>query len=449
MFRQTPWSWVPTLYIAEGFPYAVITTLSVIMFKTLDAGMSDTSIAFWTSLLGLPWVLKPFWAPCIDLFGRKRGWILACQALLALLLLLMALTIPFSAGMPLLILMLFLAAFASSTHDAAADGFYIIGLSEHEQALFSGIRNTFYRLALLAAQGVLLSCVFTLTEHRHISAQWSAFFHLSGGVLAFLFFSHLATLPRPPTDLPQKQETLKSLGFSFLKSFSTFFRKKHIVPAILFLLFYRFAEAQLTKVSALFLVAGRPEGGLALNPAQYAGIYGTAGMLALLAGGIFGGILIARRGLGGMLLPMALMINLPDAVYVYLAFAQPQSLWITASCVGLEQFGYGFGFTAYTVFMLHFAEDSGRFRTTHYAFMTGIMALSLMLPGMVSGAILEHIRQPASLFASIFPGTCGNYELFFLWIMFCTVPSIFTIYLIRPFIKYDFGKKDTPERSQP
>ena len=149
-----------------------------------------------------------------------------------------------------------------------------------------------------------------------------------------------------------------------------------------------------------------------------------------------------------MLLPMALMINLPDAVYVYLAFAQPQPLWITASCVGLEQFGYGFGFTAYTVFMLHFAEDSGRFRTAHYAFMTGIMALSLMLPGMVSGAVLEYLRQPAALLASVFSGTCGNYELFFLWIMLCTVPSIFTIYLIRPFIKHDFGKKNTPERSQ-
>ncbi len=439
---------MPTLYVAEGFPYAVITTLSVVMFKTLDSGMSDTAIAFWTSLLGLPWVLKPFWAPCIDLFGRKRGWILLCQALMGLLFLLMAFTVPLSSGTPLLILMLFPAAFASSTHDAAADGFYIIGLGEHEQALFSGIRNTFYRLALLSAQGVLLSIVFTLTKHWNIHAQWSAFFFLSGGLLMLLFFFHLTALPRPLTDQPQKRDARKSVGGSFLESFSAFFRKRHIIPAILFLLFYRFAEAQLTKVSALFLVDERAHGGIALNPAQYANIYGTAGMLALLAGGIIGGVLIARHGLGKLLLPMALMLNLPDAVYVYLASAQPGSPWIVSACVVLEQFGYGFGFTAYTVFMLHFAEDSGRFRTTHYAFMTGIMALSLMLPGMVSGAILERIPGFASLFPELLSGTCGNYELFFLWIMLCTVPAILTIYLIRPFIKYNFGKKDIPERSR-
>lgn len=443
MSGKSPWFWVPTLYLAEGFPYAVVTTLSVILFKTLGSGFSDTAIAFWTSLLGLPWVLKPFWAPCIDLFGKKRSWILSCQALTALLLLLMALTVFFSPGMPLLTALFFLAAFASATHDAAADGFYIIGLSEHDQAFFSGIRNTFYRLSLLAAQGVLLSCVFSLTKRPGwgLPAQWAAFLTVSGAFFVLLFSHHLFALPHAAGDLPRKSGSFRELARSFGESFLTFFRKKHIVPAILFLLFYRFAEAQLSKVAALFLVADRATGGIALDPAQYANLYGSAGMLSLLAGGIFGGILVAKQGLGKMLLPMALLINLPDAVYVYLAFAQPHSLWNTGICIALEQFGYGFGFTAYTVFMLHFAEDSGPFRTTHYAFMTGIMALSLMLPGMVSGALLEHMHMFQTLFASVLPEECGNYELFFLWIMLCTIPGISTIYLIRPFLNPDFGKK--------
>ena len=442
MSGKSAWFWVPTLYLAEGFPYAIVTTLSVVLFKTLSTGFSDTAIAFWTSLLGLPWVLKPFWAPCIDLFGKKRTWILVCQALMALLLILMALTVFFSPGMAFLIALFFLAAFASATHDAAADGFYIIGLSEHDQAFFSGIRNTFYRLSLLAAQGMLLSFVFYLTKRLGwgLPAQWTAFLAVSGAFFVLLFSHHLLFLPHAVADLPRKSGTIRELVRSFAESFLTFFHKKHIIPAIFFLLFYRFAEAQLAKVAALFLVADRSTGGIALNPAEYANLYGSAGMLSLLAGGIFGGILVARHGLGKMLLPMALLINLPDIVYVYLAFAQPHSLWIAGICIALEQFGYGFGFTAYTVFMLHFAEDSGRFRTTHYAFMTGIMALSLMLPGMVSGALLEHMHQLLSLFSPILPKNCGNYELFFLWIMLCTIPSILTIFLIRPFINPDFGK---------
>ena len=445
MSGKSPWRWVPTLYVAEGFPYAIVTTLSVVLFKTLGSGFSDTAIAFWSSLLGLPWVLKPFWAPCIDLFGKKRAWILSCQALMALLLLLMAPALSFPSGMPFVIGLLFLAAFVSATHDAAADGFYIIGLSEHEQALFSGIRNTFYRISQLVAQGVLLSFVFFLTKRWGISAQWAAFLAVSGGLFAALFSHHLFSLPQARTDLPQKGGPFREFARSFGESVLSFFRKKHIIPAILFLLFYRFAEAQLARVAALFLVAERASGGLALDPAQYANVYGSAGMLSLLAGGIAGGILVAKHGLGRMLLPMALLINLPDAVYVYLAFAQPVSLWNVCACVALEQFGYGFGFTSYTVFMLHFAEDSGRFRTTHYAFMTGIMALSLMLPGMVSGALLEHMRFLLSRFAFLLPENCGNYELFFLWIMVCTIPSILTIFLIRPFIHPDFGKK-APEK---
>ncbi len=441
MSGKSPWVWVPTLYAAEGFPYAIVTTLSVVLFKTLGSGVSDTAIAFWSSLLGLPWVLKPFWAPCIDLFGKKRTWILACQALMTFLLILMAPSVASSSGMPYLIALLFFGAFVSATHDAAADGFYIIGLSEHEQALFSGIRNTFYRLSLLAAQGVLLSFVFSLTKRWALSVQWAVFFTVSGGLFAALFCHHLLFLPHALTDLPRKGGSFRELAHSFGESVLSFFRKRHVIPAILFLLFYRFAEAQLAKVAALFLVAERSAGGIALDPAQYADVYGSAGMLSLLAGGVCGGCLIARCGLGKMLLPMALLINLPDAVYVYLAFAQPLSLWNAGVCVALEQFGYGFGFTAYTVFMLHFAEDSGRFRTTHYAFMTGIMALSLMLPGMVSGALLEHMKLILSRFAPFLPKDCGSYELFFLWVMVCTIPSILTIFLIRPFIRPDFGRK--------
>ena len=433
------WSWIPTLYIAEGFPYAVITALSLVMFKTLPHGMSDAAIIFWTSLLGLPWVLKPFWAPCIDLFGKKRNWILLCQVAMGAAFLATAAAVPFSSAAPCLILLFLFTAFASATHDAAADGFYIIALTPHEQAFFSGIRNTFYRLALLAAQGVLLSLVFTLTKRWSASAQWTAFFVMAGGILCILAAAHVLFLPHVET-VSVQLSGIRETAVSFLESFQMFFRKKRIVRALLFLLFYRFAEAQLTKASALFLLETREQGGLALNTAQYANIYGTAGMLALLAGGILGGIFVARFGLGRMLLLMALAINLPDIVYVYLAFARPEQLSIIASCVGFEQFGYGFGFTAYTMFMLFFAEDSGKFRTTHYAFMTGIMALSLMLPGMVSGAILDNMQSILGPLAPL----CERYELFFLWVMICTIPALLTVPLVKGFLPTDFGR--TPEK---
>ncbi|MCI0692759.1 MFS transporter [candidate division KSB1 bacterium] len=610
-----PWFWVPTLYFAEGIPYVVVMTVSVIMYKRM--GISNTDIALYTSWLYLPWVIKPLWSPIVDIFKTKRFWIILMQLIVGAGLGGVALTIPLPDFFKYTLAFLWLLAFSSATHDIAADGFYMLGLSEHQQAWFVGIRSTFYRLAMITGQGLLIILagyveshsglptvevtisarpeaqsiaaihpdsivitasagdleIMTLPERLEISTSphrknevdsilafakaWNIqngfyteekkaqkqtakskepswwrrvivanleaflrkhfgpeekaarptdwvgnvatiFFHLSNkpetgkevvvnfgresgdnsiglaegvrfvfndrnwnkpvmaviqldpklkgasaasfkaragniplawsitffvltGMFFLFFIYHRFILPYPATDTAAFGDKSRSVLSEFFMTFASFFKKKNIGVILTFLLLYRFAEAQLVKLASPFLLDARETGGLALATGQVGFVYGTVGIIALTLGGLLGGFVAARNGLKFWLWWMVLAINLPDAVYVYLAHALPDSFWTINLCVAIEQFGYGFGFTAYMLYMIYVSE--GEHKTAHFAICTGFMALGMMLPGMFSGWLQEII----------------GYQNFFMWVVLATIPG----FIATKFIPLDpeFGKK--------
>ena len=428
----SPWQWVPSLYFAQGIPYVVVMSVAVILFKRM--GMSNTDIALYTSGLNLPWVIKPLWSPLVDLLKTKRWWIVVMQILVGAGLAGIALTIQGPLAFRYCLAFMWLLAFSSATHDIAADGFYMLGLNEKKQAYFVGIRNTFYRFAVIfssskdgdkfCGQGILVMFAGWL-EQRYarempetaaIPQAWSLTFYLLTILFALLFVYHYLFLPHPRRDtctLPPQQASAGRVFKEFLGTFTSFFQKKHIVSALIFILLYRFAEAQLVKITSPFLLDTPATGGLALSTAEVGFIYGTIGVIALTIGGIVGGIAMARRGLKSCLWTMTIAMNLPNIVYLYLSFARPESIGIISGCVAIEQFGYGFGFTSLTYFMMLFSN--GKHQTAHYAICTGFMALGLMLPGMISGWIEESI----------------GYRAFFVWIMLCTIPSFWATHLVR------------------
>ena len=580
-----PWTWVPTLYFAEGIPYVMVMTLSVIFYKRM--GISNTDIALYTSWLYLPWVIKPLWGPVVDILRTKRFWILIMQLCIGAGLAGVAFTIPVDRFFQFTLAFFWLLAFSSATHDIAADGFYMLGLSKGDQAFFVGIRSTFYRLAMLTGQGLLVilagsleaktglppvevnvlaveettSAAFNPEElsfapesgetyfispeeirigtantteaeassllaavdlwnssHGFYPAEedageglggdaagskptgnvaytwfrlstkpeegenivlnfsfdkgdksialarsyrfefnegnWdvpafavfkldpklekassASFTGLSGNirlawtvvfiVVALLFAGfhiyHRFALPRPASDVSNRSG---EGGFmkEFLATFADFFRKKNIGVIILFLLVYRLGESQLVKLASPFLLDSREANGMGLTTGDLGLIYGTIGIIALSIGGILGGIAASRRGLKYGLWWMVIAMNLPNLVYVFLSYVMPSSLWVVAASVAVEQFGYGFGFTAYMLYMIYVSE--GKHKTAHFALTTGFMALGMMIPGMVSGWLQELI----------------GYQHFFIWVMICTIPS----FILIPFLKIDpkFGKKE-------
>lgn len=417
---RNPWFWIPTLYYAQGIPYVVAMTVSVIMFKRM--GVSNSDIALYTSWLYLPWVIKPLWSPVVDILKTKRFWIVIMQLVVGAALAGVAFTLPGSNFFRWSLAFLWLLAFSSATHDIAADGFYMLGLSKHDQAFFVGIRNTFYRLAMLSGQGLLVVLAGFLEERTgDIPRSWSlTFFILAALFFAFLIY-HFFILPRPADDTERTASGVKEVFTAFLDTFASFFRKKQIGIAIAFMLLFRLGEAQLVKLASPFLLDSTEVGGLGLSTTDIGFVYGTAGIIALTLGGILGGIVIAMHGLKKWLWPMAFALNVPNLVYVAFAFWQPSSLWWITSGVVIEQFGYGFGFTAYMLYMIYFAD--GTSKTAHYAICTGFMALGMMLPGMISGWIQEQI----------------GYQWFFIWVVFCTLPG----FVLLPFMKIDsaFGTK--------
>ena len=574
-----PWLWVPSLYFAEGIPYVLVMTLSVIFYKRM--GISNTEIALYTSWLYLPWVIKPLWGPVVDILRTKRFWILIMQLLIGAGLAGVALTIPTSRFFQLTLAFFWLLAFSSATHDIAADGFYMLGLSRHDQAFFVGIRSTFYRLAMLTGQGLLVIlagyfeartglprvevevvtvegstprnfqpdqltfspdtgrtyflhpeevrigwekigaveadslvaladawnsahgfyeaaegseagpeegmsgnvgvtwfrlskapgegenivlnfsfdrgdqsialarsyrfnfnsenwdqpafAVFRLDPKLQKSTSasfsglsgnirfaWTMVFAIIAVVFAGFFIYHRFILPRPAEDMAVRHQE-GSFFREFLSTFAEFFRKKNIAVILLFLLVYRLGESQLVKLASPFLLDSREASGLGLTTGDLGLIYGTIGIIALSLGGIIGGIAASRKGLKYWLWWMVAAMNLPNLVYVFLSYTMPSSLWIVASSVAVEQFGYGFGFTAYMLYMIYVSE--GKHKTAHFALTTGFMALGMMLPGMVSGWLQEQI----------------GYQHFFIWVMICTIPS----FVLIPFLRIDpaFGKK--------
>ncbi|MBZ0199030.1 MAG: MFS transporter [Ignavibacteriaceae bacterium] len=586
---RNAWAWVPSLYYAEGIPYVVVMLVSVVMYKRM--GVSNTDIAFYTSLLYLPWVIKPLWSPFVDLIKTKRFWIVVMQLIIGAGLAGVAFVIPGPDFLKYSLAFLFLLAFSSATHDIAADGFYMLGLDEHDQAFYVGIRSTFYRLAMITGQGILViiagyfevhsglprveitvnsapktltetvvnldsinfnrnfddlrvlsssnkfdvatakinkaqvDSLITLAQYKNIKngfytnqkigeqpefnitpesrnvkvgnvsiiafslskapedknevvvnvdrssgdksisliegtrfvfnksnwdkaaiaivqldpklksatttsfealsgdipRAWSMTFFIIAGLFIAFFIYHYIILPYPSTDVPAVKDPSQKMGKEFFRSFIIFFKKKQIGLAIAFLLIYRFGEAQLIKLTAPFLIDARELGGLGLTTGEYGLVYGTIGIIGLTIGGITGGFYAAKVGLKKSIWWMFAAINIPNLLYVYLAFFQPDNIFIISASVALEQFGYGFGFTAYMLYMIHISE--GDFKTSHYAIATGFMALSMMIPGLFAGWLQELL----------------GYQFFFVWIMVAMIPGFFIIKSVH--IDPEFGKK--------
>ena len=420
MKKTSPWAWIPTLYFAQGLPYVAVMTISVIMYKRL--GISNAELAFYTGWLNLPWVIKPLWSPFIDLIKTKRWWITAMQLLIGAGLAGIAFTIPTDYFFQLTVAVFWLLAFSSATHDIAADGFYMLGLSSHEQALFVGIRSTFYRIATIAGQGLLIMLAGHLeTTTGNIPFAWSITFMVLAGLFLALWGWHKFILPHPDSDKAACQVSASTLMHEFWATFVSFFRKEQAGIAILFMLLYRLPEAQLAKMSIPFLIDPVAEGGMGLTTEQIGFVQGTVGIIGLTLGGILGGIAVSRHGLKRWLWPMVWAISLPDLVYVYLSYMQPSSLLLVNTCVFIEQFGYGFGFTAYMLYLIYFAN--GEHKTAHYAICTAFMALGMMIPGMAAGWLQEVM----------------GYQMFFIWIMICTLATFGVTALLK--IDPQFGKK--------
>jgi len=418
--NTSPWAWVPSLYLAEGLPYVAVMVISVTMYKRL--GISNTDIALYTSWLYLPWVIKPFWSPFVDIVKTKRWWIFTMQLLIGAGFAGIAFTIPMPVFFQATLAFFWLLAFSSATHDIAADGFYMLGLNTNQQAMYVGIRSTFYRIATIMGQGVLIILAGFLEKITgNISFAWSiTFFVLAGLFIAFSFY-HRFALPKPDTDKRQESLTAEQIIKEFFDTLVTFVKKPQILVALFFMLTYRFAEAQLLKMITPFLLDAKTVGGLALSTEQVGFVYGTVGIIGLTLGGIIGGIAASRGGLKKWLWPMTLSLLLPSLVYMYLSFTQPGSLWIISGCVFLEQFGYGFGFTAYMLYLMYFSD--GEYKTAHYAICTGFMALGMMIPGMFAGFLQEKL----------------GYNHFFIWTLICSIIPIIAVSLLK--IDPAYGKK--------
>jgi MFS transporter, PAT family, beta-lactamase induction signal transducer AmpG len=406
------------LYFCEGVPYVVVMTVSVVMYKNL--GISNTDIAFWTSWLYLPWVIKPLWSPLVDLIRTKRLWIVRLQLVVGVALALIAVTLPGTHFFRNTLACFWALAFCSATHDIAADGFYLLALRPDLQAAFVGVRSTFYRLAMIAGQGGLVFLAGYLQGSLGNSRRaWSAAFLLVAAVFLVAGLYHWVVLPRPAVDRPAPRSARP--GADFLQVFATFFRKPDIALIVAFLLLYRLAEAQLLKLVAPFLLDPRRAGGLGLNTEQVGLLYGTLGIAALTVGGLVGGYVISRFGLKRLLWPMLVSMHLPIVVFVFLALRQPSSLAVIGGALAVEQFGYGFGFTAYMVYMM--MVSAGEHSTAHYALCTGFMALGMMLPGLPAGWLQDHL----------------GYARFFIWVCLSTIPSFVATALIR--VDPGYGRK--------
>ncbi len=434
--NNNAWWWIPTLYFAEGIPYFVVNNISVVMFNNM--GMSKGDMALYTSLLYLPWVIKPLWSPFVDLVKTKRWWVVAMQVLMSLAFALVAFTLPHpSAGIiasgstpvsvfNLTLVIFWITAFASATHDIAADGFYMLALDPGDQSLFVGIRSTFYRLSSIFGQGVLVVIAGLLeTRLGDIPQAWSYTLIISAAIFSALTFWHLFRLPKPDSDVSAVRaevRSARSIVKEFIRTFITFFSKKHIWIALSFMLLYRLPEAFLVKMMNPFLLDSHHVGGLGLTTEAVGLVYGTVGVAALTAGGILGGVAASRWGLKKSLWPMALSLTLPCLSFVFLAAFQPSNIWVIGSCVCLDQFGYGFGFTAYMLYLIYFAD--GEFKTAHYSLCTAFMALSMMIPGMVAGYIQEAL----------------GYTRFFGFVMLCCLVTVAVTCMLK--VDPEYGKKN-------
>ncbi len=446
-----PAAWVPSLYFAESLPYMLINIVAVPMY--LDLGLSEKWIPLYVGFLGYAWTFKPLWSPVVELYGSRRSWTLNMQLILTLGFFLVGMVIGTGQYFLVSFSILALLSFVSATHDIAIDGLYLEALSEKEQSMFIGIRNFFYRVGLLFARGPLLILVGMLMagklwadESTTNGEAYSWGWYLCGAFFGLLWVYHYIFLPK--ASLSQKKEVeaeslIEELGKeegreaeqeedipqvlelkkSFFELWVSFFDKKNIGIMVAFLLLYRLGESQIQAIGQTFLKMDKAQGGLGLTTEEFGTIYGTFGTLGLIIGGILGGVLISRDGLKKWLWPMVIGINLPNALYVYLSYFKPENPVLITTCITIEQLGYGFGFTAFLMYMIYMAK--GKYQTAHYAIATGFMALGNILPLQISGFIKEWL---------------GSYPLFFTWTLVATLPA----FIVTAFIplEKDFGKKD-------
>ena len=414
-----PWYWIPVLNFASGLPYAIIISVSVIMYKNL--GISNEDIGIYTSLLYLPWVIKPLWSPFIDLYSTKRKWFLAMQLLISIAFLIVGLTIPMSNFFVLSLAVFWVAAFASASNDVASDGFYMLALAKEQQSFFLGIRSTFYRLSLLTGNGLIVIIAGFLEEkYGDKTKAWSYTMVIVAFIMAVITIYNYFSTPRIETKALENESEPKP-KISFGEVFASFFQKKQIGLVLSFILLFRLGESQLLKMLTPFLLDEKSLGGMGLTTEDIGLIYGTFGVSALVIGGILGGIAISKDGLGKWMLPMILTMHLPIIGFILLSHFHPTSIFYVYATVICEQFGYGFGFAAFMMFLIYVAD--GESKTSHYSIATGFMALGMMLPGMLSGYIQEYL----------------GYASFFIWVLCTTIPGlILSRFLIFP---KDFGKK--------
>ena len=414
------WAWVPVLYFTQGIPYVIVVTVSVIMYKKL--GIGNAEIGLYTSWLYLPWVLKPLWSPFVDLKGTKRKWFLWMQLVIAIALFGVGLSLPTSMFFTTTLACFWMAAFASAPNDIASDGYYMIGLSEKKQSFFVGIRSTFYRLAMVTGEGlIVVAAGFLENRYGDNTKAWSLTMTATAFLMLALTGANFFTTPKYESE----SDFVAERPGSFLQVFATFFKKKNISIALAFVLTYRLGESQLVKMAAPFLLDPLEQGGLAYSTEQLGTIFGTVGVIMLSLGGILGGILISRDGLKKWMLPMILSLNIPNLLYAVLAYTQTTDIIAVTTTVVFEKFGYGFGFAAFLMYLIYLAE--GRSKTSHYAIATGFMALGMMLPGMISGFMQEWL----------------GYRGFFIWVVIAALPALFLL----PFLKYppDYGKKGSAD----
>ena len=407
---KNAWAFVPSLYFAEGLPYIIINTLAVAVYSSL--GVKNDIVTFWTSWLYLPWVLKMFWSPLVDSKSTKRNWILMMQVLLAAVFLIVALSFSLPNYLTASLAGFFAGAFISATHDIAIDGYYMLALDEKKQSFFVGIRTLFYRLAMIYGSGIIAIFAGIVKEKTgDIALSWQVSF-LTAAVLFLLFFLwHFFSLPKPEQDKPVKSNALPFADFK--ESFKSYFTQKNIIAILAFILLYRLGEASLEKITTPFLIKPITEGALGLSLTEFGLVKGTLAIISLTIGGILGGFLLSKYGFKKCIWPFALSLTLPNIVYLIMAYFTP-SLPVIAFLLCFEQFGYGLGWMAFSVFIMQICL--GKYKTSHYAISTGIMALGMMVPGMLSGKIQMAL----------------GYRHFYLLVLILSVPGLLTIpYILK------------------
>jgi len=404
-----PAAWVPTLYFSEGLPFVATATVSVLMYKSL--GLTDGQIAFFTTLVMWPWTLKPLWGPVLEMFKTKKHFVIATQFIGGIAFGLLALSLPLDGFLRYSLAMFVIIAFNSATHDIAADGVYINTLSPKQQAQYVGWQGAFYNVAKVFSQGALVYVAGKLELTIGVTEAWMVVMGLFGGILILLGLYHMRMLPSGGSS--DEVHSLKQAFETFWQVLKTFFQKKNIYWGIAFIILFRSAEGQLTKIVPLFMRAAREDGGLGLLTADIGIAYGIFGAAAFVLGSIAGGYFVAKNGLKKSIFTLCIIFNIPDAVYAYLAFTLPENFAIICTAITIEWFGYGFGFVGIILFMMQQIAP-GKYKMAHYAFATAVMNLGFMLPSMSSGYISDFL----------------GYKTFFLWVMVATIPSFLVAWFV-------------------